>query len=96
MSVKKLLEGAALQEQKIVKATEKQDVPVKKTAPSTPQKNRGGRPTNAEKGLKTRKQYTLTLKEETYQMILDKAKAEDLSFAKYMERAALEYINNHM
>ena len=62
---------------------------------NTNQENKGGRPTNKEKGIKSRKQYTLTLKEETYKMILDKAGEEELSFAKYMERAALEYIKNH-
>lgn len=59
------------------------------------QKNLGGRPTNKEKGIKSRKQYTLTLKEDTYKLILDRAREEDLSFAKFMERAALEYIENH-
>ena len=58
-------------------------------------KNLGGRPTNKEKGIKSRKQYTLTLKEDTYKLILDRAREEDLSFAKFMERAALEYIENH-
>lgn len=58
-------------------------------------KNQGGRPTNEEKGIKSRKQYTLTLKEDTYKMIFEEAAKEELSFAKYMERAALEYIDNH-
>ena len=58
-------------------------------------KNPGGRPTNKEKGIQSRKQYTLTLKEDTYNMILDEARKEELSFAKFMERAALEYIRNH-
>ena len=57
--------------------------------------NQGGRPLNKDKGIKSRKQYTLTLKEDTYKLILDKAGEEDLSFAKFMERAALEYIENH-
>lgn len=61
----------------------------------TKRKNPGGRPTNKEKGIKSRKQYTLTLKEDTYNLILEKAREEDLSFAKYMERAALEYIKNN-
>ena len=69
------------------------------TDPNKPQKpekkNQGGRPTNEEKGIKSRKQYTLTLKEDTYKMILEAAWSEDLSFAKFMERAAIEYINNH-
>lgn len=57
--------------------------------------SKGGRPTNKEKGIKCRKQYTLTLKEDTYKLIIDSARLEDLSFAKFMERAALEYIENH-
>ena len=67
----------------------------KKQEKKTEKKNLGGRPTNEEKGIKSRKQYTLTLKEDTYKMILEEAAKEELSFAKYMERAALEYIENH-
>jgi len=75
----------------------------KNTGSSTPtkqekkseKKNQGGRPTNEAKGIKSRKQYTLTLKEDTYQMILSEAGKEEISFAKFMERAALEYIENH-
>ena len=58
-------------------------------------KHPGGRPTNKEKGIQSRKQYTFTLKEETYKLIMEKAGEEDLSFAKFVERAALEYIENH-
>lgn len=57
--------------------------------------NKGGRPTNKEKGIVGRKQYTLTLKEETYELFKAKAQEEDISFAKYMERAGYEYIKNH-
>ena len=67
----------------------------KKQEKKTEKKNLGGRPTNEEKGIRSRKQYTLTLKEDTYKMILNEAAKEELSFAKYMERAALEYIENH-
>lgn len=67
----------------------------KKSKKDPKPKNLGGRPTNKEKGIKSRKQYTLTLKEDTYKFILKKAGEEDLSFAKFMERAALEYIDNH-
>ena len=56
-------------------------------------KNKGGRPSNKEKGLTSRKQYSLTLKEADYKAFLDKAREEDLSFAKVMEKAAKEYIN---
>ena len=81
--------------------TSRKKEPPNKTAskPVTPKqktKNLGGRPTNKEKGIQSRKQYTLTLKEDTYQLILQKAREEDLSFAKFMERAALEYIDNHL
>ena len=58
-------------------------------------KNPGGRPTNKEKGLVSRKQYTLTLKEETYKTFLEEAQKEEISFAKFVERAGLEYIDNH-
>lgn len=58
-------------------------------------KNPGGRRTNKEKGIKSRKQYTLTLTEDTYELIYNSAIKDGLSFAKFMERAALEYIKNH-
>lgn len=77
------------------KAEEPKKASHKKTKEDPKPKNLGGRPTNKEKGIKSRKQYTLTLKEDTYKLILEKAGEEDLSFAKYMERAALEYIQNH-
>ena len=56
-------------------------------------KKKGGRPTNEEAGLKCRKQYTLTLKEEDYQEFLSVARLEGSSFAKFMEKAAKEYIS---
>lgn len=77
------------------KAEEPKKSSSKKTKAEPRPKNLGGRPTNKEKGIKSRKQYTLTLKEETYKLILDRAREEDLSFAKFMERAALEYIESH-
>lgn len=75
-------------------APPKNNIP-KKAKEKQKKKNLGGRPTNKEKGIQSRKQYTLTLKEDTYQLILKRAGEEDLSFAKFMERAALEYIENH-
>lgn len=77
------------------KEEEPKKVSSKKQKEDPKPKNLGGRPTNKEKGIKSRKQYTLTLKEDTYKLILEKAGKEDLSFAKFMERAALEYIENH-
>lgn len=77
------------------KVEEPKKVSSKKPKEEPKPKNLGGRPTNKEKGIKNRKQYTLTLKEDTYKLILEKAGEEDLSFAKFMERAALEYIKNH-
>ena len=58
-------------------------------------KNLGGRPKNADRGLACRKQYTLTLEEDTYQTFLNMAREEKLSFAKFMEKAAFEYIENN-
>lgn len=55
---------------------------------------RGGRPTNKEKGLDTRKQYSLTLKESTYSQILEEAEKDEITFARFMERAALFYIEH--
>lgn len=57
-------------------------------------KSKGGRPTNKEKGLKSRKQYTLTLKEDDYNLFLKNARSQDLSFAKFMEKAAFNYIES--
>lgn len=65
------------------------------TSKPSKSKHPGGRPTNKEKGIQSRKQYTLTLKADLYKQILDNARLEDLSFSKYMERAVLEYIKNH-
>ena len=59
------------------------------------EKHKGGRPTNKEKGLKSRRQYTLTLKEDDYSAFLEAARENDLSFAKFIEKAAFEYIENH-
>ena len=56
---------------------------------------KGGRPTNKAKGIESRKQYTLTLKEADYQKFLEIAGNEGCSFAKFMEKAANEYIKKH-
>ena len=58
-------------------------------------KHPGGRPTLESIGKTPRKQYTLTLKEDDYKAFLERAGAEDLSFAKFMEKAAKEYISHH-
>ena len=59
------------------------------------EKNKGGRPTNQEKGISNRHQHTLTLKDDDYQKFLMYANSHELSFAKFLERAAKEYIVNH-
>ena len=58
-------------------------------------KNKGGRPKLD--STVHRKQYTLTLQKDTYNLIMSYAKSEmpKLSFAAFMERAALEYIKNN-
>lgn len=59
------------------------------------QKHKGGRPTNEKAGIKSRKQYTLTLIEDDYALFLEKARSNGMSFAKFMEMAAKEYLKNH-
>lgn len=63
----------------------------KQTIKKDTKKNKGGRPKKPKDQL--RKQYTLTLRPETYQLIMSKASEENLSFAKYVERAVLDYIS---
>lgn len=54
-----------------------------------------GRPTLESKGLKKRKQITITLTEEMHQEAMSLARAENLSLAKYIEKALAEYKENH-
>lgn len=70
-------------------------IEIKKIAVTDENKRKRGRPSNKSKGIENRKQYTLTLKEETYKRIMEKAHDEEISFAKFVERAAIEYLNNH-
>lgn len=105
--VKALLKAAATDIEQTQKASVSPKHNAKSVAPastmSTAQappdepkaKHPGGRPTNKEKGIQSRKQYTLTLKADLYTQILENARSEDLSFSKYMERAVLEYMENH-
>ena len=58
-------------------------------------KHAGGRPTYRSQGRTCRRQYTLTMQPEMYKDILARAASEELSFAKYVERALKEYIENH-
>lgn len=93
MSVRQMLRASAEKEASAIKKSA--IAPVNRETEKRSTRHPGGRPTNREKGIEGRKQYTLTLKESTYALILSKARKEELSFAKYMERAALEYIENH-
>ena len=72
---------------------EKPKEPVKKITKAA--KHPGGRPSYQSQGKTKRQQYTLTLQPEMYKDILDRAASEDISFAKYVERAVTEYIKNH-
>lgn len=67
----------------------------RKVREQEPKKQKPGRPSFKEKGLKKRKQYTLTLLEDTYDQIMENATIEGVSFAKYMEKAVLYYMENH-
>lgn len=87
-----LKDGASRKSEKA--GTEKKITSKSKTT-ATAKKRKGGRPTNKELGLEDRKQYSLTLKENDYNLFLEAARAENMSFAKFMERAAYEYIRHH-
>lgn len=93
MSVRQMLRASAEKEASVLKKSA--IAPVNSDSEERPKRHPGGRPSNKEKGIEGRKQYTLTLKESTYAMILSKAREEEISFAKFMERAALEYIEDH-
>ena len=68
----------------------------KETISSSETKTRDrGRPTNESRGLKKRKQLTITLFEDMHAEFLALANQEGLSLAKYIERALLEYKENH-
>lgn len=93
MSVRQMLRASAEKEASAMKNSA--IAPVNSDSEERLKRHPGGRPTNKEKGIEGRKQYTLTLKESTYTTILSRAREEEISFAKFMERAALEYIENH-
>ncbi len=59
------------------------------------EKHPGGRPPKAKS--EKRKQYTLTLRPDTYNLFMKIAKEEDpdQSFSKFIEKATYEYIERH-
>lgn len=80
------------------KTTPKSESPIaemKTVSANDEKKRKRGRPANKTKGIENRKQYTLTLKESTYERIMVVAHEEEISFAKFMEKAANEYLKNH-
>jgi hypothetical protein len=95
MGVSKLLKaGIENEEQQIQNAAAATWHSAASETTSSAGKKRGRR-TNEEKGIKNRKQYTITLMEDDYSLFLQKAYEEGVSFAKFMEDAAKEYIRNH-
>ena len=69
--------------------------PVEKSSSISDVKSRVGRPTNESRGRVSRKQYSLTLREDDYREFQAFAESEDISFAKFVERAAREYIRKY-
>ena len=65
------------------------------------EKNKGGRPSYESTGETKRKQYTLTLIPEFYNEITayrdthKKRNGKKMSFAEFLETAAIEYMDNH-
>lgn len=91
-------EAAQLSSSKADSSRKKSTVKPEVSTPPFPEKvekHPGGRPpkTASEK----RKQYTLTLRPDTYDLFMQVAKGEDpdQSFSKFMEKAAYEYIEKH-
>ena len=97
MALKDILRASAEAEIAQLKATTKSsEKSTERTTTTTiakQEKNKGGRPKKESDQL--RKQYTLTLRPETYQKVMEHATKAELSFAKYMERAVLYYMENH-
>lgn len=72
----------------------------KKTFPTENKKvSSGGKPLgrkpNSTKNIENRKQYSITMRPSTYDEAVRRAIEEDVPFAKYVERAVLEYMKNH-
>ena len=72
-----------------------------KTDTEPEEKNKGGRPSYETTGETKRKQYTLTLIPEFYDEITayrdthKKRNGKKMSFAEFLETAAIEYMDNH-
>lgn len=92
MALKDILRASAEAEVAQLKATNRTNQ-TDGTKPTQLVKNKGGRPKKDAGEL--RKQYTLTLRPETYQLVMQYATKAELSFAKYMERAVMWYMENH-
>ena len=90
---KMLAQGIGNEEDLLSKAKKTSVKPSRPNVQAEPvKKNKGGRPKNSEAGLFSRKQYTLTLVEDDYKDFLSRARAQGISFAKFMENAAKYYI----
>ena len=85
----KTIPEPTLQEKKIETLTElKKDI-------KTNKRKKVGRPKNSEKGLPVKKQYSITLSEESFSIFYEEAERRGISFAKLIENATFEYISNH-
>lgn len=70
-------------------------IPGSSKSGTSSEKHTPGRPTLKSQGLKKRKQITITITEEMHQESMYFAKSENLSLAKYIEKALDEYKQNH-
>ncbi len=76
------------------KTTQKKSVSSDNKKSASTGKPLGRRP-NSEKNIENRKQYSITFHPSTYEKASQLAMEEDIPFAKYVERAVLEYMKNH-
>lgn len=69
--------------------------PTESVVQESKEKKKPGRPTNASKGLTTRKQFSITLPKNVYRESSELAAKDGVSFAKYVEMALVDYNKYH-
>jgi hypothetical protein len=70
--------------------------PVSRIPAQPEKKNPTGRPSNASKGLKKKKQYTVFLYPHIHDKIEEIAMTKDISFSKMMENILREYVEKYI
>lgn len=86
-----------LKTKKVDSKSNKQLSPETNIAITKSTRKKPGRPTNEERGLEKRVYYgmTLSLKEKDFNKFKESALNEDITYSKWVERAIIDYLNNH-